>query len=73
MVHVSVSGTGGEGAEKLERKLYLLILLIETLAKDADGHPDTHAFVASPEMVAMVAVSHRLDFNPITDSLQRKW
>ena len=38
-------------------------------SKRADGNPNTHAFVASPEMVAAVAISGRLDFNPMTDSL----
>ncbi|MFV0249246.1 MAG: aconitate hydratase [Tenacibaculum sp.] len=38
-------------------------------AKRADGNPNTHAFVASPEMVAAIAISGRLDFNPITDML----
>ena len=38
-------------------------------SKRADGNPNTHAFVASPEMVAAVAIAGRLDFNPITDSL----
>ena len=38
-------------------------------AKRADGNPNTHAFVASPEMVAAIAISGRLDFNPVTDSL----
>ncbi|MEZ4917188.1 MAG: aconitate hydratase [Chitinophagales bacterium] len=38
-------------------------------AKRADGNPNTHAFVASPEMVAAIAISGRLDFNPITDTL----
>ena len=38
-------------------------------AKRADGNPNTHAFVASPEIVAAIAISGRLDFNPITDSL----
>ena len=37
--------------------------------KRADGNPNTLAFVASPEMVAAVAISGRLDFNPITDTL----
>jgi aconitate hydratase len=39
-------------------------------AKRADGNPNTHAFVASPEMVAAIAISGRLDFNPLTDSLR---
>ncbi|WP_375240638.1 aconitate hydratase [Polaribacter sp.] len=38
-------------------------------AKRADGNPNTHAFVASPEMVAAVTIAGRLDFNPITDKL----
>ena len=38
-------------------------------AKRADGNPNTHAFVASPEMVAAVAIAGRLDFNPMTDKL----
>lgn len=38
-------------------------------AKRADGNPNTHAFVASPEMVAAIAISGRLDFNPMIDKL----
>ena len=38
-------------------------------SKRADGNPNTHAFVGSPEMVAAVAIAGRLDFNPITDKL----
>lgn len=37
--------------------------------KRADGNPNTNAFVASPEMVAAIAIAGRLDFNPITDKL----
>ncbi|RIV34236.1 aconitate hydratase [Flagellimonas lutimaris] len=38
-------------------------------AKRADGNPNTHAFVASPEMTAAIAIAGRLDFNPLTDTL----
>ena len=38
-------------------------------AKRADGNPNTHAFVASPEITAAIAIAGRLDFNPLTDSL----
>ena len=38
-------------------------------AKRNDGNPNTHAFVTSPEMVAAIAISGKLDFNPQTDSL----
>jgi aconitate hydratase len=41
-------------------------------AKRADGNPNTHAFVTSPEMVAAIAISGRLDFNPMTDTLVNK-
>ena len=38
-------------------------------AKRADGNPNTHAFVTSPELVAAIAIAGRLDFNPLTDTL----
>lgn len=38
-------------------------------SKRADGNPNTHAFVASPEIVAAIALAGRLDFNPATDTL----
>ena len=34
-----------------------------------DANPDTHAFVASPEIVTALALAGRLTFNPLTDSL----
>ncbi|MGK0452923.1 MAG: aconitate hydratase [Paraglaciecola sp.] len=38
-------------------------------AKRADGNPNTHAFVASPEITAAIAIAGRLDFNPLKDFL----
>jgi aconitate hydratase len=38
-------------------------------SKRADGNPNTHAFVGSPEMVAAIAISGRLDFDPMSDTL----
>ncbi|ALJ06659.1 aconitate hydratase [Pseudalgibacter alginicilyticus] len=38
-------------------------------AKRADGNPNTHAFVASPELTAAIAIAGRLDFNPMKDKL----
>ena len=38
-------------------------------SKRADGNPNTHAFVTSPEMVAAIAISGDLRFNPMTDTL----
>ena len=38
-------------------------------AKRNDGNPNTHAFVASPEIVTAFAIAGDLTFNPITDYL----
>mgnify|MGYP000434823405 CR=1 FL=1 len=57
-----------EGADK-EEKNSIIHSFNRNFAKRADGNPNTHAFVASPEMVAAVAIAGRLDFNPLTDSL----
>ena len=57
-----------EGSEKGEKNS-IIHSFNRNFAKRADGNPNTHAFVASPEMVAAVAISGRLDFNPITDTL----
>ncbi len=38
-------------------------------SKRADGNPNTHAFVGSPEIVTAIALSGELGFNPLTDTL----
>lgn len=35
-----------------------------------DGNPNTHAFVASPEIVTAMSIAGSLDFNPATDTLK---
>ena len=35
-----------------------------------DANPATHAFVASPEIVAALAIAGRLTFNPLTDTIE---
>ena len=57
-----------EGAEKQEKNS-IVHSFNRNFAKRADGNPNTHAFVASPEMVAAIALSGKLDFNPVTDKL----
>ena len=57
-----------EGADKQEKNS-IIHSFNRNFSKRADGNPNTHAFVASPEMVAAVAISGRLDFNPINDTL----
>jgi aconitate hydratase len=57
-----------EGADKQEKNS-IIHSFNRNFSKRADGNPNTHAFVASPEMVAAVAIAGRLDFNPLTDKL----
>ncbi|MCK4990883.1 MAG: aconitate hydratase, partial [Bacteroidales bacterium] len=38
-------------------------------AKRADGNPNTHSFVASPEIVTAMAIAGDMCFNPLTDTL----
>ena len=56
------------GAEKAEKNT-IVHSFNRNFAKRADGNPNTFAFVASPEMVAAIAISGNLGFNPITDTL----
>ena len=57
-----------EGAERKEKNT-IVHSFNRNFSKRADGNPNTHAFVGSPEMVAAVAISGDLGFNPITDTL----
>jgi len=56
------------GAEKQEKNT-IVHSFNRNFAKRADGNPNTFAFVASPEMVAAIAISGNLGFNPLTDTL----
>ncbi|HSY60814.1 MAG TPA: aconitase family protein, partial [Cytophaga sp.] len=56
------------GAEKKEKNT-IVHSFNRNFAKRADGNPNTFAFVASPEMVAAIAIAGDLSFNPITDTL----
>ena len=57
-----------KGAEK-EEKNSIIHSFNRNFAKRADGNPNTHAFVASPEIVAAIAISGDLAFNPQNDLL----
>jgi aconitate hydratase len=57
-----------EGAEKGEKNT-IVHSFNRNFAKRADGNPNTHAFVASPEIVTALAIAGKLGFNPITDTL----
>lgn len=56
------------GADKKEKNT-IVHSFNRNFSKRADGNPNTHAFVTSPEMVAAIAISGNLGFNPITDTL----
>ena len=52
-----------------EKKNSIVHSFNRNFKKRADGNPNTMAFVASPEMVAAIAISGKLDFDPINDTL----
>ncbi|GAB3646312.1 aconitate hydratase [Echinicola sediminis] len=56
------------GADKQEKNT-IVHSFNRNFSKRADGNPNTHAFVTSPEMVAAIAISGDLGFNPLTDTL----
>ncbi|MDC0645947.1 aconitate hydratase [bacterium] len=56
------------GAE-MEEKNTIVHSFNRNFAKRADGNPNTHAFVASPELVTALAIAGDLTFNPLKDSL----
>ena len=57
-----------DGAEDQEKNS-IIHSFNRNFAKRADGNPNTHAFVASPEIVAAISIAGRLDFNPMEDTL----
>ncbi|MBX2951800.1 MAG: aconitate hydratase [Leadbetterella sp.] len=56
------------GAEKQERNS-IITSFNRNFAKRADGNPNTHSFVASPEVVTAMAIAGDLTFNPQKDTL----
>ena len=56
------------GAEKQEKNS-IITSFNRNFAKRADGNPNTHSFVASPEVVTAMAIAGDLTFNPMTDTL----
>jgi len=59
------------GADKQEKNT-IVHSFNRNFAKRADGNPNTYAFVTSPEMVAAIAISGNLGFNPLTDTLTNR-
>jgi aconitate hydratase len=56
------------GADKHERNS-IMTSFNRNFAKRNDGNPNTHGFVASPEIVTAYSIAGTLLFNPLTDTL----
>ena len=52
------------------RKNSIVTSFNRNFAKRADGNPNTHAFVASPELTLALTIAEDLCFNPLTDTLK---
>ncbi len=59
------------GAEKKEKNT-IVHSFNRNFSKRADGNPNTHAFVGSPEIVTALAIAGDLGFNPLTDTLKNE-
>ena len=57
-----------EGADKQEKNT-IVHSFNRNFSKRADGNPNTHAFVGSPELVTALAIAGNLGFNPLKDHL----
>jgi aconitate hydratase len=55
-----------------ERKNSIITSFNRNFAKRNDGNPNTHGFVASPEIVTALSIAGSLTFNPLTDTLVNK-
>jgi aconitate hydratase, mitochondrial len=52
-----------------ERPNSIITSFNRNFAKRADGNPNTHTFIGSPEIVAAMTIAGDLCFNPLTDTL----
>ena len=52
-----------------DKKNSIITSFNRNFSKRNDGNPQTHAFVASPEIVTAMAIAGDLTFNPLTDHL----
>lgn len=60
-----------QNADKQEKNS-IITSFNRNFAKRNDGNPNTHAFVASPEIVTAFAIAGDLGFNPLTDTLENE-
>ena len=54
---------------ELQEKNSIITSFNRNFAKRNDGNPNTHSFVASPEIVTALAIAGDMTFNPLTDTL----
>ncbi|MFP4529295.1 MAG: aconitate hydratase [Candidatus Kapaibacterium sp.] len=59
------------GAERREKNS-IITSFNRNFAKRNDGNPNTHGFVASPELVTAMSIAGNLSFNPMKDTLTNK-
>ena len=59
------------GSEKQEKNS-IITSFNRNFSKRNDGNPNTHGFVASPEIVTAMSIAGDLCFNPISDSLENR-
>jgi len=57
-----------KGAEKEEVNT-VVHSFNRNFSRRTDGNPNTHAFVASPEIVTAITLAGHLSFNPLTDTM----
>ena len=62
-------GQWARHSEDPNRKNSIITSFNRNFAKRNDGNANTHAFVASPEIVTAFAIAGDLTFNPLTDTL----
>lgn len=55
-----------------DRKNSIITSFNRNFSKRNDGNPNTHSFVASPEIVTAMAIAGDMKFNPLTDTLKNE-
>jgi aconitate hydratase len=62
-------GQWARHSDNPDRKNSIITSFNRNFAKRNDGNPNTHAFVASPEIVTAMTIAGSLCFNPLEDTL----
>ena len=55
-----------------DRKNSIITSFNRNFSKRNDGNPNTHSFVASPEIVTAMAIAGEMTFNPLTDTIKNE-